>query len=70
MKEYYGEGVSDRIVKPQRDDKGVLVNQNMRVRICLVMIVKLLHIVKVRVIALKAFLTMFIIRFTEQNPIH
>ena len=31
MKENYGDGVSDRIVKPQRDKDGVLLMQNMRV---------------------------------------
>ena len=31
MKENYGDGVSDRIVKPQRDKDGVLLKQNMRV---------------------------------------
>jgi hypothetical protein len=33
LKENYGDGVSDRIVKPQRDKDGVLVKPNMRVRI-------------------------------------
>ena len=31
MKENYGDGVSDRIAKPQRDKDGVLLKQNMRV---------------------------------------
>lgn len=32
LKDNYGDGVSDMIVKPQRDN-GVLIKQNMRVRI-------------------------------------
>ena len=32
MKENYGDGVSDRIVKPQIDKDGVSVKQNMRVK--------------------------------------
>jgi hypothetical protein len=31
MEENYGDGVSDRIAKPQRDKDGVLLRQNMRV---------------------------------------
>jgi hypothetical protein len=33
LKDNYVDGVSDRIVKPQRDKDGVLMKQNMRVRI-------------------------------------